>query len=182
MQNIWKSHKIAKQLFKWVEEKIQARGKKRKRNSSKRFTIKRKRKRIYQKMNSEKKMMLRKQQKQKGESKRKKKEKKYGIGPAFAPFILPTRPQNLGRHHHLHLHVGPRHHRHFRRYRHRYYRHLRIRRRYHRHRRTVGQTQVVLRHLIMHFPTSSGVSGASERANGRADAISPDSWLFCPTV
>ena len=37
---------------------------------------------------------------------------------------------------------------------------------------TVGNNQVILRHPIIHFPTSEGlserVSGASERANGRA--------------
>ena len=35
----------------------------------------------------------------------------------------------------------------------------------------MGQNQVILRHLIIHFPTSEGVSevsGASKRANGRA--------------
>ena len=30
---------------------------------------------------------------------------------------------------------------------------------------TVGQNQVVLRHLIIHFPTSEGVSEVSKRAN-----------------
>ena len=75
---------------------------------------------------------------------------------------------------------------------------------------TVGQNQVVLKHLIINFPTSLGaseraserictaeqreqcgasewLSGGSERANGRASGSilsysRPDSWLFCPTV
>ena len=52
---------------------------------------------------------------------------------------------------------------------------------------TITQTKDVLRHLIIHFPTSSGVSPRAVRANERTDELVaqylyPDPWLFWTTV
>ena len=52
---------------------------------------------------------------------------------------------------------------------------------------TMGQNQVILRHLILHFSTSSGVSEVIKQANKRIDErvaqyLHPNSVLFCPTV
>ena len=50
-----------------------------------------------------------------------------------------------------------------------------------RQQRTMGQNQVILRHGIIHFPTSEGVSKVSERASGRASGpVLTSQFLFVP--